>query len=164
MEPSDDTTVARKALETGLREALSFLGHNAREGHSSTLALLELPFELYSTFRLEQRFGFNKTTPALYVADLSPVVTGVSPNPVPALNAQQWITINGTGGSGSDTNIGVWMRSNAHVTSVLGNIAVTGALPGALRVSATLWDEKHPKASVKGTVGSERLSISPAAR
>ena len=33
-------------------------------------ALLELPFELYSTFRLEQRFGFNKMTPALYVADL----------------------------------------------------------------------------------------------
>jgi len=33
-------------------------------------ALLETPFELYSTFRLEQRFGFNKTTPALYVADL----------------------------------------------------------------------------------------------
>jgi STE24 endopeptidase len=33
-------------------------------------ALLDLPFELYSTFRLEQRFGFNKTTPALYIADL----------------------------------------------------------------------------------------------
>jgi STE24 endopeptidase len=33
-------------------------------------ALLDLPFELYSTFRLEQRFGFNKTTPALYAADL----------------------------------------------------------------------------------------------
>ena len=33
-------------------------------------ALLDLPFELYSTFGLEQRFGFNKTTPALYVADL----------------------------------------------------------------------------------------------
>jgi STE24 endopeptidase len=33
-------------------------------------ALLDLPFELYSTFRLEQRFGFNKTTPALYVTDL----------------------------------------------------------------------------------------------
>ena len=28
--------------EAQLREALSFLGHNAREGHSSTLALLEL--------------------------------------------------------------------------------------------------------------------------
>jgi STE24 endopeptidase len=34
-------------------------------------ALLDLPFELYSTFKLEQRFGFNKTTPALYVADLA---------------------------------------------------------------------------------------------
>jgi len=34
-------------------------------------ALLDLPFELYSTFRLEQRFGFNKTTPALYAADLA---------------------------------------------------------------------------------------------
>jgi STE24 endopeptidase len=30
---------------------------------------LELPFALFSTFRLEQRFGFNKTTPALYAAD-----------------------------------------------------------------------------------------------
>ena len=31
--------------------------------------LIELPFALYSTFRLEQRFGFNKITPQLYVAD-----------------------------------------------------------------------------------------------
>jgi len=33
-------------------------------------ALLELPFDLYSTFRLEQRFGFNKTTLRLFVSDL----------------------------------------------------------------------------------------------
>jgi len=33
-------------------------------------ALLDLPFDLYSTFRLEQRFGFNRITPALYVSDL----------------------------------------------------------------------------------------------
>ena len=33
-------------------------------------ALLDLPFELYSTFRLEQRFGFNRTTPKLFIADL----------------------------------------------------------------------------------------------
>jgi STE24 endopeptidase len=33
-------------------------------------SLLDLPFDLYSTFRLEQRFGFNKVTPALYVSDL----------------------------------------------------------------------------------------------
>jgi STE24 endopeptidase len=34
-------------------------------------ALVELPFDLYSTFRLEQRFGFNKTTLALFFSDLA---------------------------------------------------------------------------------------------
>jgi STE24 endopeptidase len=33
-------------------------------------SLLDLPFDLYRTFRLEQRFGFNKMTPALYASDL----------------------------------------------------------------------------------------------
>jgi STE24 endopeptidase len=32
-------------------------------------SLLDLPFELYSTFRLEQRFGFNRMTWRLYLAD-----------------------------------------------------------------------------------------------
>ena len=32
---------------------------------------LDLPFEIYSTFRIEQRFGFNRTTWKLYLADLS---------------------------------------------------------------------------------------------
>ena len=32
-------------------------------------SLLELPFELHSTFRLEQRFGFNRTTWRLWLAD-----------------------------------------------------------------------------------------------
>lgn len=32
-------------------------------------ALLDLPWELYNTFRLEQRFGFNRTTWKLYVSD-----------------------------------------------------------------------------------------------
>jgi hypothetical protein len=59
------------------------------------------------------------------------------------------------------TGEATFARATSRVT---GNIAVTGALPGALRVSATLWDAKHPKASVKGTVGSQRLSIRPAAR
>ena len=31
---------------------------------------LELPFELVSTFRIEQRFGFNRITPRLYIVDL----------------------------------------------------------------------------------------------
>ena len=33
-------------------------------------AVLELPFALYKTFGLEARFGFNKTTAALYITDL----------------------------------------------------------------------------------------------
>ena len=32
--------------------------------------VLDLPFEIYSTFRIEQRFGFNRMTPRLFVADL----------------------------------------------------------------------------------------------
>ena len=32
--------------------------------------LIDLPFEAYATFRIEQRFGFNRTTPALFIADL----------------------------------------------------------------------------------------------
>lgn len=34
------------------------------------MALLELPFSLYHTFVIEERFGFNKTTPKLFAADL----------------------------------------------------------------------------------------------
>lgn len=33
-------------------------------------ALIELPFEWVSTFRVEQRFGFNRMTPRLFFADL----------------------------------------------------------------------------------------------
>ena len=33
--------------------------------------LLELPLSLYQTFVLEERFGFNKTTPALWLTDLA---------------------------------------------------------------------------------------------
>ncbi|MGM0419159.1 MAG: M48 family metallopeptidase, partial [Thermodesulfobacteriota bacterium] len=32
-------------------------------------ALLDLPFSIYNTFVIEQKFGFNKTTPALYIQD-----------------------------------------------------------------------------------------------
>jgi STE24 endopeptidase len=31
---------------------------------------LDLPVEIYSTFRIEQRFGFNRMTPKLFIADL----------------------------------------------------------------------------------------------
>ncbi len=39
-------------------------------GFTLVSAVLDLPFELVSTFRLEQRFGFNRTTPKLFVIDL----------------------------------------------------------------------------------------------
>ncbi len=32
-------------------------------------ALVDLPIEIWRKFRLEQRFGFNRTTPALFIAD-----------------------------------------------------------------------------------------------
>ena len=49
--------------------------------------LLDLPFTLYRTFVLEARFGFNKTTPALWLADLvkSVVVGGLVGLPIAAL-------------------------------------------------------------------------------
>ena len=31
---------------------------------------IDLPFEIYSTFRIEQQFGFNRNTARLYIADL----------------------------------------------------------------------------------------------
>ncbi len=33
-------------------------------------AVLDLPFNIYRTFAIEQRFGFNRTTPLLFVSDL----------------------------------------------------------------------------------------------
>lgn len=34
------------------------------------MGLLDLPFSWYRTFHLEQRFGFNRSTPALFITDL----------------------------------------------------------------------------------------------
>src|SRR4029453_11453486 len=33
------------------------------------ISLLSLPFSLYRTFVIEERFGFNRTTPGLFVVD-----------------------------------------------------------------------------------------------
>jgi STE24 endopeptidase len=48
----------------GMAYQLALLGAFALIG-----GLLDLPFELYSTFRIEQRFGFNRMTWKLYLAD-----------------------------------------------------------------------------------------------
>lgn len=49
----------------GMAYQLSLLGTFTLIG-----GILELPFELYSTFRIEQRFGFNRLTWRLYITDM----------------------------------------------------------------------------------------------
>jgi len=54
-------------------------------------ALLDLPFELYTTFRLEQRFGFNRMTWRLWVVDaLKGLALGIVVG-LPLLAAVLWI-------------------------------------------------------------------------
>ena len=36
-----------------------------------TYAVVELPFSIRRTFKIEQKFGFNRTTPGLFIADLA---------------------------------------------------------------------------------------------
>jgi STE24 endopeptidase len=60
------------------RGTLDVSGYNPGYGHGLALFasvgvagfVVGLPFALYRTFVVEARFGFNKMTPALYVADL----------------------------------------------------------------------------------------------
>ena len=51
------------------------------------MSILDIPFELYRTFVIEERFGFNKMTPALYVKDffVGLAVSGVLALPFLAL-------------------------------------------------------------------------------
>ena len=65
----------RRAQRRGARRRAAALGRHglparaARRLRARSAALLDLPFELYSTFRIEQRFGFNRMTWRLYLAD-----------------------------------------------------------------------------------------------
>ncbi len=77
-------------------------------------SLLDLPFELYRTFRIEQRFGFNRMTWALYLADtlkgaLVAVLIGL---PIAAL--MLWI-MGATGGLWWLWAWGAWVVFNAAV-------------------------------------------------
>ena len=74
-------------------------------------ALLDLPFELYSTFRVEQRFGFNRMTWRLYLADAfkGAIVGAVIGLPLAALIL--WI-MGATGGLWWLWAWGAWMVFN----------------------------------------------------
>ncbi|MEO8836679.1 MAG: M48 family metallopeptidase [Caldimonas sp.] len=53
--------------------------------------LLDLPFEWYSTFRLEQRFGFNRVTWRLWLADAAKGLALTAVIGLPLLAAVLWI-------------------------------------------------------------------------
>ena len=54
-------------------------------------ALLELPFDWYATFRLEQRFGFNRVTWRLWLADMAKGIGVAAVVGLPLLAAVFWI-------------------------------------------------------------------------
>ena len=54
-------------------------------------AALELPLSLYHTFVLEQRFGFNKTTPRLFAIDLIKKLVLVVVIATPLIAAALWL-------------------------------------------------------------------------
>lgn len=54
-------------------------------------SLLSLPFSLYSTFVIEERFGFNKTTPQTWIVDLVKTAALVILLGVPLLAALLWL-------------------------------------------------------------------------
>jgi STE24 endopeptidase len=74
-------------------------------------SLLDLPFELYSTFRIEQRFGFNRMTWKLYVADMlkGALVGALIGVPIAAL--MLWL-MGATGGLWWLWAWGAWMAFN----------------------------------------------------
>ena len=73
--------------------------------------VLDLPFELYSTFRVEQRFGFNRMTWQLYLADMAKglFVGALIGLPIAAL--MLWI-MGATGGLWWLWAWGAWMAFN----------------------------------------------------
>lgn len=56
--------VVRSYTASPVWQALLFFGIL-----SLATSIMSLPFELYETFVIEEKFGFNKTTPMLYVSD-----------------------------------------------------------------------------------------------
>ena len=53
--------------------------------------ILDLPVTLYKTFRLESRFGFNKTTPALFVSDMVKSIILMLAIGTPLILAALWL-------------------------------------------------------------------------
>ena len=105
------------ALNAGLREALQpRFGDMAYQlALFASFALiggvLDLPFEWYSTFRIEQRFGFNRMTWKLYLADMLKGVAVGTLIGLPIAALMLWI-MGATGGLWWLWAWGAWMGFN----------------------------------------------------
>ena len=73
--------------------------------------VLDLPFELFSTFRIEQRFGFNRMTWKLYLADMLKGVLVGTLIGLPIAALMLWI-MGATGGLWWLWAWGAWMGFN----------------------------------------------------
>lgn len=58
-------------LASGLPVGLLWQGTALILGVFTIIAVIELPLGVYRTFVIDEHFGFNKTTPALFIADLA---------------------------------------------------------------------------------------------
>lgn len=82
-------TVLRDAVQPrfgGMAYQLALLASFAVVG-----GLLELPSDLYSTFRIEQRFGFNRMTPRLFVVDAAKAALVATLLGLPLLALVLWL-------------------------------------------------------------------------
>lgn len=77
--------------------------------------LISLPLSIYRTFGIETRFGFNRTTPALYVADTLKSLVLMFVLGVPLLAAILWIMEN-SGGLWWLYAWGVWVTFSLTMT------------------------------------------------
>ena len=93
-------------MEPGVMQQVALLA-----GFMVIGSVLDLPFTLYRTFVLEQHFGFNKTTPKLWLQDLlkSTLVGSVIGLPIAALVV--WM-MGATGAYWWVWTWGVWMGFN----------------------------------------------------
>ena len=102
-------TALRDALQPrfgGLVYQLVLLGCFAVIG-----TLLELPFDLYRTFRIEQRFGFNRMTWRLYLIDMLKGAMVAALIGLPIMALVLWI-MGASGGLWWLWAWGVWMAFN----------------------------------------------------
>ena len=76
-------------------------------------AVLELPFDWYATFRLEQRFGFNRVTWRLWLADMAKGIALAAVVGIPLLAAVLWIM----GAAGSLWWLWAWLAWMAIVVA-----------------------------------------------